>query len=287
MHKEPGFRHTIGKVITGPFGRKVMGLSKIFSVIGEDERQQGAARYLASQGLEVVGPSEVYRADYILLPLPLDPDRVPLAHILEAARPGALALGGKISPQVYALARQAGIGILDYYDREELVLLNVVPTAEGCLEILLREMAVTLWESPVMVLGYGRVGQGMALRLAALGARVTVAARSPAARALARSQGLHSIPLEGMEDTLEKSLAVVNTIPAMVLRERELARLPQDCVVVDLASRPGGVEFGAAARLGVKAIQALSLPARSAPETAGRLVAQTVLTILREKGEVL
>lgn len=264
-----------------------MAVKKVFSVIGEDERQQGAARYLASLGYPVAGPSEVYRADYILLPLPLDPDREALAHILEAARPGALALGGKISPQVYAQARQAGVEILDYYEREELVLLNVVPTAEGCLEILIREMAVTLWESPVTVLGYGRVAQGVAPRLAALGARVTVAARSPAARALARSQGLAAVSMDRLPEVLKSSLAVVNTIPALVLTEELLALLGPGCPVVDLASRPGGVDWGAANRLGIKAIQALSLPARSAPETAGILVAQTVLTMLKEKGELL
>ena len=262
-----------------------MAVKKIFSVIGEDERQQGAARYLESLGYPVGGASEVYQADYILLPLPLDPDREALAHILEAARPGALALGGKISPQVYAQARQAGVEILDYYDREELVVLNVVPTAEGCLEILMREMAVTLWESPILILGYGRVAQGVAQRLAALGARVTVAARNPAARALARSRGLEAVPMEALPGALRENLAVVNTIPALILTEERLEEMKLDCLVVDLASKPGGVDLGAAARQGVRTIQALSLPARCAPETAGRLVAQTVLTMLEEKGE--
>ena len=57
---------------------------------------------------------------------------------------------------------------------------------------------------------------------------------------------------------------VVNTVPVRVLREAELADLKPGCLVIDLASKPGGVDFDAAARLGVKAFWALSLPGKVA-----------------------
>ncbi len=43
---------------------------------------------------------------------------------------------------------------------------------------------------------------------------------------------------------------VVNTIPAPVLGERELAAMPGGSLVVDLASLPGGTDFEAARELG-------------------------------------
>lgn len=262
-------------------------MKKIFSVVGEDARQKAAAEYLAQKGFSVVDAAEVYRADYILLPMPLDADREALAHILRAARKGALAFGGRVSPQVAAQALEAGILMVDYYAREELIQLNCVPTAEGCLEILLRELPTTLWESPVGVVGYGRVGQAVAARLAALGSRVTVAARRPGARAQARTQGCRAVSMEELPRLLPGLAAVVNTAPALVLPGELLALTRPGAVVVDLASRPGGVDFAAAAKLGVHVVQALSLPARCAPQTAGALVAQTVLNILAEKGESL
>ena len=45
---------------------------KRFAVIGGDARQAAAGRALARAGYEVCGAEEVARADYILLPLPLD-----------------------------------------------------------------------------------------------------------------------------------------------------------------------------------------------------------------------
>ena len=72
-----------------------------------------------------------------------------------------------------------------------------------------------------------------------------------------------------------------------VLDRRRLSSLPAGSLIVDLASKPGGTDFAAAACLGHHAIHALSLPAVCAPETAGEAVARTVQAILREREEIL
>ena len=112
--------------------------------------------------------------------------------LLRAAKPGALALGGRLSAQAKQIAQEAGVELVDYFAREELTIWNAIPTAEGCLAILLRQRKRTLWGSGVLVTGFGPVGQALGPRLAALGADVTVAARRPAQRALAESLGLRS-----------------------------------------------------------------------------------------------
>lgn len=55
-------------------------------------------------------------------------------------------------------------------------------------------------------------------------------------------------------------------------------------LVIDLASRPGGVDFAAAAELGVRCVWALSLPGKVAPVTAGRYIMDTVYHIMEELG---
>lgn len=226
---------------------------KQVAVIGGDARQAAAGRALARAGYAVCGAEQVALADYILLPLPLDETRTPLAELLRAAKPGALALGGRLSAQAKQIAQEAGVELVDYFAREELTIRNAIPTAEGCLAILLRQRKRTLWGSGVLVTGFGPVGQALGPRLAAL------AGVAPAF------------------DT------VVNTIPAVVLTEPVLAALRPGSLIVDLASRPGGTDFAAARRLGLTALHALSLPAACAPETAGEFVAQTVCEILRER----
>ena len=256
---------------------------KRFVVIGTDARQATAGRALARAGYAVDGPEQIALADYILLPLPLDAARTPLAELLRAARPGALALGGMLSEEAKAIAAEAGVELVDYFAREELTIRNAIPTAEGCIGILLAERKRTLWGSAVLLLGFGPVGQALGVRLAALGAQVTVLARRPAQRALAESLGLQSAALTRLAGLAPAFDTVVNTIPAPVLTAPVLAALRPGSLIVDLASRPGGTDFAAAEHCGHKAIHALSLPAACAPETAGEAVAQTVCEMLRER----
>lgn len=266
-------------------------MKKIFAVIGEDARQQAAGEYLRGRGYTAVTADEVYRADFILLPMPLDADKAGLARLLRAAKPGALALGGMVSPEAQAAAEAAGVSLLDYFTREELALRNAIPTAEGCIGLLLKNRRRTLWNSGVLVLGYGRVGRALAVRLTALGAHVTVAARSAAQRAEAETEGAAAIGLEKLPAAAREFDALVNTIPAPVVTAGVLRSLGKNTtqsppLVIDLASRPGGTDFEAARSLGIPALHALSLPARCAPVTAGAFVGQTVLAILQERGEL-
>ena len=256
---------------------------KRFAVIGSDARQLAAGRALARAGYAVEGPEEIALADYILLPLPLDAARTPLAELLRAARPGALALGGMLSEEAKGIAAEAGVELVDYFAREELTIRNAIPTAEGCVGILLAQRKRTLWGSAVLLLGFGPVGQAVGTRLAALGAQVTVAARRPAQRAQAESLGMQGAELARLARLAPAFDTVGNTIPAQVLTAPVLARLRPGSLIVDLASRPGGTDFDAAARCGHKAIHALSLPAACAPETAGEIVARTVREMLRER----
>ena len=262
-----------------------MEAKKLFAVVGTDARQAAAGRVLERAGYAVGGAEQVALADYILLPLPLDAARTPLAELLRAAKPGAVALGGRLSVQAKTIAQKAGVELVDYFARPELTVYNAIPTAEGCIGILLAERTRTLWGTNLLLLGFGPVGQALGARLAALGANVTVCARRAEQRALAESLGLRGAELARLAVLAPAFDTVVNTIPAPVLTEPVLAALRPGSLIVDLASKPGGTDFAAAQRLGCKAIHALSLPAACAPDTAGEAVARTVLTILREREE--
>lgn len=76
---------------------------------------------------------------------------------------------------------------------------------------------------------------------------------------------------------------IFNTVPAIVLTEEILATMGKGSLIVDLASAPGGTDFEAAARFGIKAILALGLPGKVAPKTAGRILADSIPQLIRRE----
>lgn len=260
-------------------------MKKQFAVVGGDARQKAAGAYLAEKGFRVTGAESMDTADYILLPLSSKENEVDYAGLLGAAKPGAVAFAGRVTPQVMAAGQNAGVPVLDYFRRPELAQRNAVPTAEGCIALLMEHRPRTIHGSTVLTAGYGRIGRALAMRLKALGAQVIVAARRAEAQAEAEADGHRAIPMERLAQAAAEADCAVNTIPAMVFAENVLAAMGRGALLIDLASRPGGTDFAAAEKLGVTAIHALGLPAKCAPATAGELVGQTVLAMLAEKGE--
>jgi dipicolinate synthase subunit A len=75
---------------------------------------------------------------------------------------------------------------------------------------------------------------------------------------------------------------IFNTVPVPLFDEALLKKLNRTTLLIDLASRPGGVDFAAAAALQMKTVWALSLPGRVAPKTAGEIIKHTLYNMLKE-----
>lgn len=161
---------------------------------------------------------------------------------------------------------------------------DALPTAEGAIQIALEELPITLHGCRALVLGYGRLGRALAPRLAGLGARVSVAARKWSDLAWIENAGFHAEHSGELRGWLCAFDLIINTVPGRLLGEEALAELKPGCLVIDLASKPGGVDLAAARRLGVHAVWALSLPGKVAPVTAGKCIRSTIYNILNELG---
>jgi len=276
-------------------------------VLGGDLRQNKLAEALAEDEHSVhtyalgdAGPGVqreqslcgVELADCVILPLPvgdgtalnapLAEETAALSDVFSALRPGQVVCGGMVDSAVQRLAEEYGLTIRDYFAREELAVINAVPTAEGAIQLAMEELPITLWGSRALVVGFGRLGRALAPRLAALGAQVSVSARKYADLAWAETQGFGTERTGELAGWLCGYDVIFNTVPHRVLNRAELADLKPGCLVIDLASRPGGVDLSAAGELGVKVVWALSLPGRVAPVTAGRAIQTAVYHILLE-----
>lgn len=132
------------------------------------------------------------------------------------------------------------------------------------------------------MLGYGKVGKALSHSLQALGARTYVGARKYADLALIENHGCIPLTMNEAKGHINEFSIIFNTIPSLVLDSEALRRVSRGALIIDLASKPGGVDFDAAKQLGLNVIWALSLPGRVAPVTAGLIIKDTITNILTE-----
>ena len=286
-------------------------------IFGGDIRQAFLARRLAEEGFEcatfglssdvdignAVRCTDVFGAiknsKVVLLPLPATKDKInvnmpyssikmPILELVNMLSPGTILVGGMLDESAKNAAKERKIAVFDYAEDEEFQVKNAFYTAEGALEIAIRETDFSLFDSNALVLGYGRIGKALLSVLSRLFRTVFVAARRPSDRAYIDALGGKSLDFSE-EKLLEISgdlQVVFNTVPSLVLTESVIEKLPQNCLIIDLASGKGGIDFDAAERYKIKTVHALALPGKVAPESAANAVGDYVLSLLkRERGD--
>lgn len=279
-----------------------------FIFIGGDLRSIYAAEYLNrtfdccvygfdKNGIEINVPviREIQRRKSIVLPLPFSPDganinapyfsqKIPLSVIEDAAEDGAIVYTSRITPELVNICEKKALRLVNYFDREELAVLNAVPTAEGAIEITLAEMASTIFGSRILITGFGRIAKVLARYLLCMGAEVTVCARSCSDIANAEIVGCQTIRLSSPELTKQLSTfdVIFNTVPAQIFDNHQLMLIPKKSLIIDLATKSGIEDLELAKNAGVNVIRAMSLPGKTAPITAGQIIAKTILNIISE-----
>ena len=112
---------------------------------------------------------------------------------------------------------------------------------------------------------------------------MTVCVRRPSAIALAAVNGLGGCLISDFYKSADRYDIIINTVPAQVIDRKILKNVRPDCLIIDVASAPYGTDFAAAHELGINALQCSSLPGKTAPKTAGRIIADAVINILKER----
>ncbi|MCL2082918.1 MAG: hypothetical protein FWH04_06760 [Oscillospiraceae bacterium] len=172
----------------------------------------------------------------------------------------------------------------DFLDREDFAILNAVATTEGALEFAMHQMPRTLHGASTICIGYGRIGKLLCRSLQALGANVTGAARRAEHFALMEAHRIRQLHTHHLDGQLGQFDLVINTVPHPVLMHARLRELPPDCLIIDLASAPGGVDFKAAEQLGLSCYWERGLPGKCSPESAAEYMRDTLYRILEERG---
>lgn len=190
-------------------------------------------------------------------------------RLLEMLPPDVTVVGGNLIHP--ALEEYRAVDLLK---DESYLAMNAAITADCALQVAMPLLHGTLADSPALIIGWGRIGKCLARMLKALGCHVTVAARKERDRTMLRALQYKAVDMAQLTATLPKYRLIFNTAPQPILSAQQLAKNP-DCAKIDLASRRG-LE-------GEDVVWARGLPGIHAPESSGKLIAETLIHYIKEE----
>lgn len=228
----------------------------------------------------VIGPIP-FSSNGNMINMPFSDKEITIREMMHNINAKVLIAGG-ISPEVYEMANDEYVEIIDIMKREELAVLNTIATAEGTIQIAIENTNRILHGSEVLILGFGRIGKVLARKLAGLSVKVTCAARKDEDFAWIEAFGHKAVNINHLGENLKNFDIIINTVPHIVLTESKLQFVKNDILLIDLASNPGGIDKRAVKERNLKFVWALSLPGRVAPTTSAEFIKNTIYNILKE-----
>lgn len=220
-----------------------------------------AGEYLEASGYTLVDNTD--DADFVILPIPVKD------YMLTN-------LEGKLV--FYGVGDYHGF---DYNKNESFLLENAYLTSEGAVALLKESTERSIYDSDILITGYGRIARALHKALSAMGARIIVCCRSESDRTQAVFNGARVI---GFDELKEDNTAdfIFNTVPHLVFTKQELDRVRSGAIIIDLASFPGGVDTLYCKSKKITLIDGKRLPSRYSSLSAGRLIGKTVENIIKE-----
>lgn len=191
---------------------------------------------------------------------------------------------GSIQEYFYQLViDKKNLQVVDLMQEEDLTVLNTIATAEGTISEIIENTDINIHGSKILVLGFGRVAKVLAKKLLALDAKVACAARKDKDFAWMEALGLEKTNINNLEGNLGQFNVIINTVPKLILDENRLKRVKKDTLLIDLASKPGGIDQNVCKSLGLKSIWALAIPGKVAPVTSAIYIKNKIYKILNKE----
>ncbi len=263
-------------------GAEIIGLGLEKSTLGNSIEHATSFKELMAKAdallFPMFGADErgLVKAKYSNTPIFLDKE------VLESIPPGVSLVIGFARPALKKAAQNLNIKLLEIANRDEVAILNSIPSAEGAIQMAMEATNITIHSSESFVLGLGKCGTTLVHMLKGIGARVTAVARKPADLARAVEMSVNAIDFEQLEEKIGSAEIIFNTVPSLILQRDLLEKMSREAVIIDLASIPGGTDFEYAQMLGIKAQLAPGLPGIVAPKTAAKILAEIYPAIILE-----
>ena len=223
-----------------------------------------------------------FSKDGVHINSPFSNREIVIGEVVEKLKDKKL-IAGAISDKIKELASENRINRIDIMQIESFTIMNIIPTVEGAIQVAMENTEFTIHNSNCLVLGFGRIGKLLCKRLKGLGANIYCMARKEKDLTWIKILGYSDICIDNLENNLDNKDIKFNTVPSIILDDNKLKVLREKspkCPIIELASKPGGVDLIKAKEYGTKIINAQGLPGKVAPYSAADYIKEALEKIL-------
>lgn len=216
---------------------------------------------------------EIKNSDIIIGPIPFSRDdvtinmtysdkKISISEIEDLLKNKAVFVGN-INNKLKEDWESKNIKVIDIMQKEEFVVLNVIPTVEVTIEIILKNNQNKIINGmECLIMGFGRIGKVLAHKLQGLVENCTCLVTNEVEKAWTIAYGYKNVDLNYIKNkpsNLSKYDIIINTIPQILLKE-ELRNVNKETLLIDLSSKPYGIDRDIVKRENLNFIEALGLP---------------------------
>lgn len=251
------------------------------AVIGGDKRQillcdelekkyDNVVHIISSSNLR----EELSGADVVIFPIPTTRDRVTVNCSLSDDKIPLYEIENLLGDSLVITSgcKFKAKNVVDLNSNEAFLLKNAAITAEGAIEYAMQNTELALLDSNCLVVGNGRIGKMLALRLKCMCAGVTVSARKSVDFAMLQSLGINSINTGNIKEHISDYDIIFNTVDSTVIGKAEIENSKKNALFMELASAPYGINKQYIDSCNRKYVLAAGMPAKVAPISAAKVL---------------
>jgi len=234
--------------------------------------------YVDSIGLFTSDTGKIEESEVLVLPVPTTKDKkylycpetkakIPIFEIEKKAEERLIISCG------YTFPTKNNVDLLSL---DSFAYLNAVPTAEGAISFAIENTDFTLWKAKILVIGFGRVAKVLVDRLNSFGCDLFVSARKQRDFALIDSKNIKYLQTDKTAKNISDFDIVFNTVDVHLFDDLSAFG---STLLIDLSSK-GCVNFESEDIKDKRIYKLPAIPAKTAPITSGKILAQTIISLL-------
>lgn len=266
-------------------------MSKVLIVKNKDERMEYIQEYLKSRidiseiidELHLFYGIEEKNCDCVILPVRgvdktfiIDGTDIHLTDNNLKMLRGKTIYTGLISDEFKNKCEENHIQLKTYLT-DDLAIKNNYITTEGIIEAIVNHSEKAIFNSRILIIGYGRLGQICANVLKALKAEIIISCRHKKDILHAKINDFNVINHSEIIKQIDQFDFVINTVPSRIIDLTMIRKITnQDVLIIDVASKPYGLDHEYAKNQGINTLLLPGIPGKIAPKTTGELIGQFI-----------